>query len=316
MTQYCHNKSKTQTHLSYAERILIQTYLNLGWSQNKIARQLNRPKSTLSGEIKRSKYKGKYSADIAQMRTDRFKRIARKPAKSNDSKLMLNIERLIKRKWSPEIISHKLGGISHTTIYSITKTIRPEWHKYLAYQKKHRYHKGCSKVLIPDRIDISERPIGIELGDIEADTVISARGGKSCLGVFVDRKTRLYKFIKMMNKGAEEMVKAAATALIGMEVKSITYDNGSENVKHMETNKMFGCKSYFCRPYRSGDKGLIENRNKILRQWLPKGTNFDLISEEELSRIEKEINERPMKCLGWLSPSEAHSIPNPCGLDF
>ena len=123
--------------------------------------------------------------------------------------------------------------------------------------------------------------------------------------MFVEKTTKVYKPVKMNDKTADEMVRAAGIALAGMYVRSITYDNGSENARHGIINKMIGCVSWFCRPYRSGDKGLIEQRNKIFRQFLPKKTNFDLIDEAEFARIEKMINDRPMQCLDWLSPNQA-----------
>ena len=208
------------------------------------------------------------------------------------------------------IIVHKLGHIiSHTTIYTIIKTIRKEWRKFLIYQGKSKYHKGSSgKEQIPYRTDIAMRPVEIVLGDWEADTVISSRGGKACLAVFAERTSRLYKVVKMPSKSAKSMTDAALEALRGLPVNSITYDNGSENADHWVTNMLLGCCSYFCRPYKSCDKGLVENRNKILRQYLPKGTNLDLISGQELDRIENEINERPLEVLGWLSPNQSFSL--------
>ena len=83
---------------------------------------------------------------------------------------------------------------------------------------------------------------------------------------------------------------------------SFTYDNGSENMKHEKLNKLLGCQSYFCRPYYSADKGSVENRNKILRQFLPKKTNFDLISQHQIDIIQNKINNRPMKVLNWNTP--------------
>jgi IS30 family transposase len=289
--------------LSTPERIKIETLNNLGLSVRQIAGTIARSPSTISRELRRGRYKAKYHAHIAQKRTNRGHRAC----KANDQNIMQKIETLIKRRWSPEIISHELGGaISHTTIYTMIKTIRPEWRKYLIYQKKIRYHKGkAGKSLIPYRTDISDRPAEVRFGDFEADTVVSARGGQACIGVFVERATRLYKIVKMKNKSSVEMLRASLQALRLLDVRSITYDNGSENAYHWVTNKLLGCASYFCRPYRSGDKGLVENRNRWLRVWLPKGSKFDLITDEELSRIEKEINERPMKCLGWLSPIQA-----------
>jgi IS30 family transposase len=302
MTQLCTAKPK----IAIIERTKIEVFNNLGWSIGRIAAELGRSKSSIHYELARYKDQSKYRAAPAQHRADMLRAAIRKTSKASDHELLHRIERLIKKRYSPEIISHELGGaVSHTTIYSIIRTIRPEWRKYLICHNKRKYHKGSVKILIPDRIDISARPPDITLGDIEADTVISSRAGKSCLGVFADRATRVYRVVKMLNKGADEMVKAAVKALSGLPVRTITYDNGTENAKHVEINRLLGCESYFCRPYHSWEKGLIENRNKILRQYLPKGTNFDLIGDAELARIEKEINERPMKSLGWDSPNQA-----------
>jgi IS30 family transposase len=277
-----------------------------GKSLFQIAKALGRTKSAIHYELHRYKDPSLYQARIAQIRANCVKKNSHKPSKADNQELMQNIERMLKKRWSPEIIAHELNqAISHTTIYTMTKTIRREWRKYLIYQKKARYHKGsAAKTLIPDRIDISERP-PVLFGDFEADTVISARGGRSCLGVFAERTTRFYKIVKMANKTADDMVRAATLALSGLPVRSITYDNGSENTKHGEINMLLGCESYFCRPYRSGDKGLVENRNRWLRVWLPKGTKFDLIEESQLAMIETAINDRPMKCLNWLSPNQA-----------
>jgi len=303
MTVSCHY----YTQLSIAEREEISILSSAGASVSDIALKLGRNKSTISRELRRHRYKAVYRATTAQNQADRARRNNRKPKKANCPELMQRIERLIKKRWSPEIIAHELGGeVSHTTIYKMTRTCRREWRKYLIYRKRYRYHKGnAGRTLIPDRTDISERPAGMVFGDFEADTVISARGGKACLGVFAERTTRLYKVIKMAGETSDEMVRAAVEALRGLPVRSITYDNGHENAKHGEINGLLGCKSYFCRPYCSGDKGLVENRNRWLRVWLPKGTRFDLIEESRLAMIETAINERPMKCLGWLSPIQA-----------
>lgn len=84
----------------------------------------------------------------------------------------------------------------------------------------------------------------------------------------------------------------------------MTYDNDSENINHELVNNLLNCKSFFCNAYHSWEKGSIENRNKILRQFFPKGTNFDLISEDEILKVQNKINDRPMKALNWHSPAE------------
>ena len=104
------------------------------------------------------------------------------------------------------------------------------------------------------------------------------------------------------------MLSATLRALRKYDVKSITYDNGTENAAHIEANKLLKCKSYFCSPHHSWKKSLIENRNKILCQFLPKGTNFDLISEDKVRTIQSMINHRPVKVLDWASPSDVFTL--------
>lgn len=294
-------------HLSIEEREEIAILNATGVSCAAIARKLMCNPSTISRELRRYKNAAAYRGCLAQSRADKAKVRCRKPHKYSDCSLLHAIERLLKRKWSPMIIVHKLGHIiSHTTIYTIIRTIRKEWRKFLIYQGKSKYHKSSNdKKQIPYRTDIAMRPEEVVFGDWEADTVISSREGKACLAVFAERTTRLYKVAKMPDKSAKSMTDAALEALRGLPVNSITYDNGTENADHWVTNMLLGCCSYFCRPYRSCDKGLVENRNKILRQYLAKGTNFDLLSEEELAIIENEINDRPMEVLGWLTPNES-----------
>ena len=110
------------------------------------------------------------------------------------------------------------------------KTIRPQWRKHLAYQKKIKYYKGYGrKKLIPYRSDIAMRPSEKCFGDYEADTVFSAKYGQSVLVVFVERKTRLYRIVKMHDKTATSMTKATLETLKDSKINSITYDNDSEN---------------------------------------------------------------------------------------
>jgi IS30 family transposase len=301
-------------HLSIIDRAQIELLLSQSKSISAIARELKRSKSTISVEIKKHKYNGKYTTHIAQNRADKAKALSHQHSKISNTPLRIFIEQHLKRRWSPEIIAaiwsqiHPETPVSHTTIYNIIKRYRPQWRKYLAYQKQRKYHTGkASKTIIPERVDISERPKIVEdrsrIGDIEADTVVSMQS-KTCLAVFADRASRLYKIAKMPNKSADEMKSATIKTLSNLEVKTITYDNGTENTKHLEINKMLKTKSYFCRAYRSTDKGVVENRNKILRQFLPKKTNFDLITEEQLLKIEFEINNRPLKCLNWMTPHQ------------
>jgi IS30 family transposase len=87
-------------------------------------------------------------------------------------------------------------------------------------------------------------------------------------------------------------------------VKSITYDNGSENAYHFNINNLLGTKSFFCQPYQAWQKGAVENTNGLIRRFLPKSSNFDTISNEQISDIETWLNNRPRKCLNFATPQE------------
>lgn len=296
--KYIKTKQKS-SHISLGERIEIDKGLALGKSISKIAEELNRSKSSISVEVKKGSYKGKYRALIAEKRAKARMLNSHKYCKWRCYNILNFIERKLKMKWSPEIISaiwnkeNPKNTISHAFIYNLIENHRQEWRKYLIYKgkKRGRLSHKAKVPLIPQRVDISTRPEIIKnrarFGDIEADTVISARGGKSCLAVFVDRKTRYYWIVKMKDKSAGEMLKATIKVFDDYSIKSITYDNGSENMNHLIANKILNCESYFCRPYCSADKGSIENRNKILRQFLPKKTNFDLISQEMIDNFKR-----------------------------
>lgn len=302
-------------HITKREREIISKHLSAGKRISYIAKALNRSKSSISEEIKRGWYKGKYAPTIANDRSLAARKKSHKHTKWRNTDLQHFILIHLKDKWSPEIIAHAWNEqhpdytISHTFIYDLIENHRREWVKYLIYKGRHRRkltHRA-GRDYIKNRTDISLRPEIVNkrerFGDFEVDTVISSKGGKSCIAVAVERKSRYYILRKIPDKSATSMNNALMDIFKNTIVKTITYDNGSENMKHDELNKLLGCKSYFCRPYCSADKGSIENRNKILRQFLPKKTNFDLISQHLLDTIQNKINNRPMKVLNWNTPS-------------
>ena len=274
-------------HITKRERDIISNHLSAGKKISYIAKALNRSKSSISEEIRRGWYKGKYVPSIANDRSLAARKKSHEHTKWRNTDLQHFILSHLKEKWSPEIIAHKWNElhpeytISHTFIYDLIENHRREWVKYLIYKGRHRRKltHSAGREYIKNRTDISLRPEIVNkrerFGDFEVDTVISAKGGKSCIAVAVERKSRYYILRKMPDKSAASMNAALTEMLKNMNVQTITYDNGSENMKHDELNKLLGCKSYFCRPYCSADKGSIENRNKILRQFLPKKTNFD-----------------------------------------
>ena len=169
-----------------------------------------------------------------------------------------------------------------------------------------RHKASADKIL--NCVNIENRNKIVDLrrrfGDWEADTVVSCRDGKFCLAVFIERKSRLYRLAKMQDKSAGEMLATTIRMLKNQEVKTMKYDNGTENANHEFANNILNCKSFFCNAYHNWEKGSIENRNKNLRQFFPKGTNFNLISDAEILKVQTMINDRPMKTLKW------HSLAN------
>ena len=221
--------------------------------------------------------------------------------------------------WSPEQISGRMPidigkTLSHETIYSYIKHDRlnnGKLYKLLAHRGRRYKAKQASSTIITDRVDISQRPKIVEnkdrIGDFEIDTVVSARDtGKSCLLTMVDRKTRMTFIRKSLNKSASQVQLAIEKVYVEttVPIMTLTSDNGSEFANHVSISQNIGCGFYFARPYHSCDRALNENTNGLIRRYLPKGTNFDIISEAEIKHIQDCLNNRPRKVLKYRTPNE------------
>ena len=228
----------------------------------------------------------------------------------------------LKIGWSPELIAGSLPlhysrlAISHEAIYQYIydKHIRKQHDlvTYLVRAHKKRHNRGHSrkhrKSHIPNRISIEERPRHIEKriqpGHWEADSMVS-RQSKPAIAVMVERKSRFVLLEKLLRKTSLNFSSAIHSRLIDYPRhlrRTITYDNGSENVDHGITNKHLSTKSYFCNPYCSWEKGSVENSIGLVRRYLPKKTDFAKLSHQELTRIEYLLNSRPRKCLKFRTP--------------
>jgi len=294
-----------------------------GKSVREIARKLGRSHSTIFRELRRNAppvRTGYYLAHKADERAKERKREAGRRERLKYHWIRRYVEINIKRGWSPEQIAGRLQlkrpdmYVSHEAIYQYIYADREELIGYLARRHKRRHIKGHSrkhrKSHIPNRISISERPEHIgqreEFGHWEADSVVS-RASKSALNVLVERKARYTKITKLQGKTSRQTRKAINRRLCrhpeGGRL-SITYDNGSENVEHEAINAKLGTKSYFCAPYRSWEKGTVENTCGLIRRYLPKKTDIGAIPESKIKKIERQLNNRPRKCLGFQTPAE------------
>lgn len=314
---------KKYKHLNLEEREEISLLIVQGASLGHIAMHLGRNKSTISREISKNGApinKGYYRAHKAQERAViRNQESHRKPRLKN-KKIRDYVVKKLKEGLSPELISGRIlrdikgQQICCETIYQYIYTESPHLIQHLIRKHKRRKAKGQGhkhvKSHIPQRISINKRSAEINkrkrFGDWEADTIVSSQS-KEAACVLVERKSRKLILKKLCRKTARKMMLTTARALVNLPEKlrrSITYDNGSENTKHMETNKLLGTKSYFCEPYHSWEKGSVENVIGIIRRYFPKKTDFSKISYTEFNRVELIINNRPKKCLNYLTPNE------------
>ena len=309
---------------SEEERIAIGILLKGGMSIRGISKELLRAPSTISREIRRhfpTNHNSPYLCREAHERAQIRKRECRKRTRLKNPEIQSYVREKLSLGWSPEQISGRLPlehphlSVSHEAIYQFVYLDARELLPLLARRHKRRLRRVDRKKrrvsLIPQRIPLLERPSEAnsraEFGHWEIDTMYSLKGAAALL-VLTERKTRFVKIAKLSSKRAAPLRKSTVARLAQFPPearKTLTYDNGMENVEHLLTNKALGTQSYFCAPYHSWEKGTVENTIGILRRYLPKSTNFDAVSKQQVKSLENLLNHRPRKCLKYLTPLEA-----------
>ncbi len=309
--------------LNIEERVMIGILQAKGNSLREIGRKLGRTHSTIVRELKRNAcpvHDQDYLAHRADAIAGKRKQKAGQRERLKNRKIRSFVRRKLRQDWSPELISEWLREnrydmyISHEAIYQYVHMDAPELKKHLIRGYRQRKRRGYSrkhtKSHIPNRTAIAERPVQInnreEFGHWESDSMVS-RKGKAALCIQAERKSRKIKITKLARKTAK-LTRIAINRRLSRYPQraclSITYDNGTENVEHEAVNKTLGTKSYFCAPYRSWEKGTVENRIGLIRHYVPKKTDIGLLSEREIRKIERRINNRPMKCLNYKTPNQ------------
>ena len=320
---------KGYSQLSLEERDKITLMRAEGKKASEIARALARDKSTMSRELNRNsspEYK-LYMSHRAQGRyEERRKQASRRLRLKNDLIRSYVIGKL-KEGWSPEQIAGRLRidnpriSISHEAIYQFIYDNNTEGRQELidslrrshSKRKKKAIGRRVKKTKIPNRVSIEERPVSVQtrkqFGHWEGDSLVS-RKSMVCLNSLVERKSRLLILTKLDRKSAEETSSAVIKRLKSLPEKArrtLTMDNGTENAKHEEITSILEIKCYFAHPYASWERGTNEHVNGLVRWYLPKGTDFSKISDEQIAMIESLINNRPRKCLGFKTPTEVAS---------
>lgn len=308
--------------LSGEERDRLSLLKVQGKSLREIAGLIGRDVSTVSRELKRNArpFHGDYLAHRAQERADARKAAGHERERLRKPGLKGFVRRMLRNGWSPERISGRLKllgreSISHEAIYLWVYADSRDLVPFFARAHRRRLRYGHTKKHrswhIPSRTPISQRPESVQLreeaGHWECDTIIG-QDNASALRILVERKTRYTHLDKLPAKTAAFMRKSISRALGRYPQhlrRTITYDNGSENAQHVETNKKLGTASYFCAPMHSWEKGSVENAAGLVRRRFPKKTDFNIVTDDQVRKTERWLNALPRKCLGFKTPTEA-----------
>jgi IS30 family transposase len=308
------------SELQISDRLQIEALLKAGRKPAFIAKQLSRNRSTISREISRNtSADGIYCHDFAQKTRNKRRFDAKESILTEDNWTTVRV--FIQQKWSPEQISGWLKKnpsygfyVSDQWIYEYINQDRNNGGSLYMHLRRagKPYKKGGNKVYrgkIKDRVDITNRPEIINkrlrIGDWEVDSVIG-RMHQSSIVTIVERVSRYTAIIKVSSKEADIVAKAIIQRMISDQAPlfSITGDNGTEFTNHKNISESLGIDFYFTHPYSSWEKGTNENTNGLIRQYFPKGTDFNNISAAMLKEVEIALNSRPRKCLEYKTPTE------------
>jgi IS30 family transposase len=307
--------------LTLTKRYHILSLIKEGYNQKDIANKIGVHPSTISREFKRFKEtrKDNYHPETLQIEA-KIKHI-KKPKRSAITKVIEKyIRKKLKEDWSPEQLIGRMKldinkTISHETIYQFiyaNKANGGMLYKHLRHKNK-KYHKRTSEYkrrgIIKDRISIDKRPMIVNkksrIGDWEIDTVIG-KNHKGAIVTLVDRKSKFTLIKKVASKHADVVTKATIDLLHPLKALTltITADNGKEFSYHKLIAAQLDTKVYFCDPYSSWQRGLNEHTNGLIRQYIPKKSEFENISKQEIVTIQNKLNHRPRKSLGFRTPYE------------
>ena len=316
---------KTMTHLTLEQRYKIEAYRNLGKGISEIADYIGRDKSVVSREIRRNSdgRNGIYKAALAQRKTAQRHQEKSKYCRFNEA-VQTNILKYLQQDYSPEQMVGRAEledkvMVSHERIYQYIwsdKRSGGKLYKHLRTKGKKYRKRGQFKDnrgLITNRVDISKRPEIVNekkrIGDLEIDLVIG-KNHKGALLTINDRATGMLFMGKIDSKEAQAVETKTIELLQEWKpfLHTITSDNGKEFANHQQLAEKLNIDYFFAKPYHSWERGANENLNGLVRQYFPKMTNFDSITQEQINRVVNILNNRPRKRFGFKSPNEVFAL--------
>lgn len=325
---------KKSKKLSKEERLLLYKMRRLRYSIRAIARELDRSHSTVLRELARNAGVIGPHADYYSLAEQAQEAAHRRRSEASKRKMRLKCQEircytelhLKQAHWSPETIAGKLTllgyPITAEAIYQYINVERPDLKSCLLIAGKFRRRRRSGKKN-RRRIQPAAPKRSIEflpeqakqrltIGHFELDAMVGTRGGSGAvIQNKVDRKSRklfLDKAHSLESFEYAEVVIARMERDVPPHARlTILQDNGSEHAQHQLVDACLGTVSHFCHPYCASERGTVENRNKILRRFFPKGTDFDDIPHEYLQWVEDYLNNMPMKVLGFMTPNQVWS---------
>ena len=312
-------------HLTVEQRHTISVMKQKGYTQKQISETLGKDKSTVSRELQRNcdKRSGEYRHDLAQRKCEQRHYSKAKKLRFTEH-VRKYVDTWLEEDYSPEQIAGraKLDGVdcvSHERIYKYVwadKKAKGSLFVHLRRKGRKYRKRGAAKDsrgIIKDRVDISQRPVIVDektrIGDLEIDTVI----GKNHQGAILTINDRVSSFLwmaKLNSKNAEELAEKVVEILSPQAhwMHTITGDNGKEFAEHKKIAENISIDFYFAKPYHSWERGANENTNGLIRQYFPKGSSFEKITNKDIQYVQHKLNNRPRKKLGFLSPIEFLSL--------
>jgi IS30 family transposase len=322
-------------HLNIDEREVILKMWAQRASMRQIGDYLGRDAGTISRELSRNvSSTGQYKPHLAQRYYQKRRTASKEPYRlEGDRQLRSYVADKLMLYWSPEQISNRARiyskiYVSPVTIYSWIRRDKVcggiLW-KYLRQSHRRRRKRYGSKECrgqIPGRRMIDERPKVVNerkrIGDWESDTLEGRKSG-GLLATHVERRCRYTIAVKLDDKSADTVTRATLEAMKKLpaeKIKTMTFDNGREFAGFKELEMGLGMRSYFAHPYHSWERGTNENTNGLLRQFFPKGVDFDRIGQSDIDKMAGLLNNRPRKCLNYRTPTEVFwSKPVCCASD-